>query len=126
MDGKIFMIIVESGPKELDNEALEIRTLFVAGTGKSGEGGQEYLLSPGSTTLGKSPDCNICLKHPTVSRQHAEICNNGEELTITDLNSLNGTLLNGEPLPPSVPTPLKEQDLLKIGKFELRVAGGER
>ncbi len=122
---KIFKIIVESGPKELNEEALEIRTLFVAGTGKSGDGGQEYALLPGSTILGKSPDCSICLKHPTVSRQHAEICNNEAGLTITDLNSLNGTRLNGEHLPPSSPTPLKEQDLLKIGKYELRVAGGE-
>ena len=127
---RAFKLIVESGPsdyayhaREDDYEPYETRTFFSTGTGRSGLGGCEFLLTSGSNVIGKSPDCPVYLKHPTVSRRHAEIKREGERLTIVDLFSLNGTSLNGETLSPGVVVPLNERDLVTVGKFELRCVG---
>lgn len=41
---------------------------------------------------------DYCLESDTVSRYHAKITKEGEEIYLTDLNSTNGTFINDEPL----------------------------
>lgn len=56
-----------------------------------------------------------------VSRQHAQITGNQTDgYMITDLDSSNGTYLNGERLKPNTPTPLKNTDQVLLGQLELR------
>jgi ABC transport system ATP-binding/permease protein len=47
-------------------------------------------------TLGRAPDCDIYLQHPTVSRLHAEIRRAGSSMEVVDRDSNNGTYVNGE------------------------------
>ncbi|GIW12110.1 MAG: ABC transporter ATP-binding protein [Dehalococcoidia bacterium] len=78
---------------------------------------------PDSTLLiGRDPSCPLCLADPTVSRQHARIERRGEHLLLTDLGSGNGTRLNGTPLPPWTPTPLRPGDTVTIGCYQLELA----
>ena len=119
--GNVYSLRVITGPREISEDSLEIRTLFVAGIGKSCDDTQDFPVPPGTSLLGKSPDCSICLKHPTVSRRHAELRNEGELLSITDLDSLNGTIVNGEPISPGAAKPLQPGDTVVIGKYELKV-----
>jgi ABC-type multidrug transport system ATPase subunit/predicted component of type VI protein secretion system/ABC-type multidrug transport system permease subunit len=77
---------------------------------------------PESTLLiGREPSCPLCLADPTVSRQHARIERRGEDLLLTDLGSGNGTRLNGTPLPPWTPTPLRPGDTITIGGYQLEL-----
>ena len=48
--------------------------------------------------IGRQPGLLIRLVHTTVSLLHAELRLSGEELTLTDLNSRNGTFINGRRL----------------------------
>jgi predicted component of type VI protein secretion system len=50
----------------------------------------------GETLLGRSPYCSIVLNDPLVSRQHAALHMTSEGLSIEDLDSRNGTRVNGE------------------------------
>ncbi len=50
-----------------------------------------------------------------VSRRHALLRFNGGTWTITDLNTTNGTFVNGARLSPNVPTPLYDQAKLRLG-----------
>ena len=51
---------------------------------------------------------------PTVSRKHAQLFWDGEKLIIlTDLDSTNGTFVNGKKL--KTPTPLNQLDVVKVG-----------
>jgi hypothetical protein len=52
-------------------------------------------LSPGGFRLGRHPDCHFVVPTPGASRQHAEIRLQDQVWTITDLNSGNGTYVNG-------------------------------
>ena len=67
----------------------------------------------GPVIVGRSPSSDICINEPFVSASHARFSLQGPALIIEDLNSLNGTLVNGRQLvdrpPPQLrrPTPLR-------------------
>ena len=56
-----------------------------------------------------------------VSRIHAAIERSGAFLTLTDLNSSNGTCLNGHRLPPNEAYPLREGDELHLGRMVVHI-----
>jgi pSer/pThr/pTyr-binding forkhead associated (FHA) protein len=47
-------------------------------------------------TVGRSPDNDIVIDDPTVSRQHARITFDGNQFYVEDLNSTSGTKINGK------------------------------
>lgn len=51
-----------------------------------------------SLVMGRSLDSDIAVVSPHVSRQHARLELEGDVLTLEDLGSSNGTLINGRPL----------------------------
>jgi len=82
---------------------------------------QKFLLSHDLVTIGRSPDNSLVLSSDlTVSRHHAQISQENNSYVFTDLNSSDGTYLNGIKLSPHTPQPLAENDLISIGNFELR------
>jgi len=65
-------------------------------------------------TIGRDPGCNIVLAHDDrVSRQHAQLQVGGGQVVVTDLNSRNGTFVNGARL--AGPHPLGPGDVLTVG-----------
>ncbi|MDB4640589.1 SpoIIE family protein phosphatase [Pirellulaceae bacterium] len=63
---------------------------------KSGNSvGSEFELLDGSTQLGRHPSCELIVQDSAVSRRHAKIESEGGDCFITDLQSRNGTQLNG-------------------------------
>ncbi|MEN9740540.1 MAG: hypothetical protein RLZ72_806 [Actinomycetota bacterium] len=58
--------------------------------------GARFLLDSDITVAGRHPDADIFLDDVTVSRRHAEILRDGTSFSIRDLDSLNGTYLDGE------------------------------
>jgi hypothetical protein len=56
-----------------------------------------------------------------VSRRHARLLRDGKEVYLMDLNSTNGTQLNGEPLPSSVEKRLRDGDELSLGRLRVYV-----
>lgn len=57
---------------------------------------QEFILNKPLVTLGRATTNDIVLAEGRVSRNHAQVCCSGEEITITDLNSSNGVVVNGQ------------------------------
>lgn len=56
-----------------------------------------------------------------VSRRHAQVTVDDNQVFITDTESANGTFLNGETLNPNQDYPLRHGDRLRLGKLELKV-----
>jgi pSer/pThr/pTyr-binding forkhead associated (FHA) protein len=46
--------------------------------------------------IGRAPLNQIVIDHPTVSAQHAALLRTGDSYSIKDLNSTNGTQINGD------------------------------
>lgn len=61
-------------------------------------GDHEVELAEGETLIGRSPKCEIVLDDPLVSRTHARLVVNRGAVTVEDLKSANGVLVNGEAL----------------------------
>jgi adenylate cyclase len=58
-------------------------------------GGDPIALIPPETLLGRSPACDVCLRFPTVSGKHCKLTWRDGYWFVTDLNSSNGTSVNG-------------------------------
>ncbi len=87
-----------------------------------GEAPRSVALSGERTLVGRSPDADVQLDDEAVSWNHLEIERRGEVLMATDLDSRNGTALNGEPL--ERPRRLHNGDTLIVGDHRLEVATG--
>ena len=78
----------------------------------------------GRTALGCAPDNNIVLNFPDISGQHAFIHvrkkGDANKVWISDQDSMNGTMLNGEDICTDKPT-LSSGDVVTIGDVEMRV-----
>ena len=70
-------------------------------------------------TLGRAPDNHIILPDTCVSSYHARLDRRDGEWWLTDLDSRNGTMLNGVPITKSVP--LADGDVIGVGQVELRL-----
>jgi pSer/pThr/pTyr-binding forkhead associated (FHA) protein len=57
-----------------------------------------------------------------VSRHHATLLVNEGVLVVQDMNSRNGTFINGERMPSGQTRPLNPGDELKVGKIALHIA----
>ena len=58
--------------------------------------GQTFYVDEPVVSIGRLGSNDLCLEDPFVSRHHCVIRNEGDEYLIEDLNSVNGTYLNGE------------------------------
>lgn len=58
---------------------------------------QAYELATPVTVLGRGTDCDLRLVDPGVSRHHAELRFEGEQVVLEDLGSTNGTVVDGQP-----------------------------
>lgn len=68
-------------------------------------------------TIGRSESSGFCIPDKKVSRRHAEIVSDGENIFITDLSSRTGTRVNGRPIQQR--TPLCIGDTIQIGETDL-------
>ncbi|GGC54092.1 hypothetical protein GCM10011410_03030 [Hoyosella rhizosphaerae] len=70
--------------------------------------------------IGASSECDLIINVPTVSRRHAHLTPAGDSITVTDLNSTNGTYVRGKKL--TGPHKLSDGDeVVLAGEVSLRV-----
>ncbi|MDI3481721.1 MAG: hypothetical protein PWQ97_1376 [Tepidanaerobacteraceae bacterium] len=76
------------------------------------EDGREYPLFP-VNTVGRASDSDIVIEDPFLSSKHALITRRGRSMLIQDLNSTNGTFVNGKRI--KKPYRLRENDEVVLG-----------
>jgi Nif-specific regulatory protein len=89
-----------------------MRAKLVISSGKNA--GEIYELGEGETIVGRELSSRIRLNDASVSRRHCSIEKRGETFFISDLDSLNGTLVNGNA---AKETPLRSGDRIVAGDF---------
>jgi len=74
-------------------------------------------LMPGSLTIGRAPPSTLLLETPEVSRAHCRIDVDGDDVSVTDLKSTNGTFIDNKRLTGTAPLP--HGALLRVGNYVL-------
>lgn len=75
--------------------------------------GRDFRIEEGKVTLGAATGCQICLDNSFASEQHASLRYADSEYVLTDLDSTNGTFVNGKRISRIA---LKDGDRIKIGE----------
>lgn len=84
-------------------------------------GDRAFVLVDGNNLIGRTADCHVVIESPLVSRHHACVKVSAKSVSVEDLGSRNGTLLQGKRLAKA--TPLKDGDLLTVGPALLLYCG---
>lgn len=79
--------------------------------------GRAFAVGSEDLTLGRDGACTISLSDSDVSRQHARIVRTGNSHVLVDMESTNGTKLNGKPVSEAT---LRDGDTLVLGATSLR------
>ena len=90
--------------------------------GSNGSPQHSFPLDHLPIVIGRRTGCDVRLLDTKVSREHARIRRDGAILLVEDLQSLNGTQLNGRDL--AGEQPLQDGDELQIGRIRLRYRAG--
>lgn len=80
-----------------------------------------YALGREVVTLGRAPANTLVIDDSKASGRHAEVWPDGAGYMVVDVGSTNGTLLNGQPLRPQEPQPLRDGDVITIGLTRVTV-----
>jgi pSer/pThr/pTyr-binding forkhead associated (FHA) protein len=78
---------------------------------------KEVQLTKDRTTLGRRPYNDIVIDNLAVSGEHAVIQLAGNEVHLEDLNSTNGTYVNGKAVKKQL---LANNDTIEIGKYKIK------
>ena len=85
----------------------------------SSTGVTEFDLLPGELTVGRSPTCQIAIDSVSVSRAHARVDVSAAGILVHDLQSTNGTFVNGTHV--TEPVPLRDGDAVRFGEIVAHV-----
>lgn len=90
---------------------------------KTGSEAGRRLELGGAVAIGRQ-DGDLVLEDPEVSRRHAVLRREGESIVVEDLDSTNGTFVNGERI--RSPIPIGPGDLVRVGRTTLEIEPDRR
>src|SRR5262249_27077177 len=79
---------------------------------------QRYIVGPAGASVGRTAPADIVLTDSEVSRAHCRLTLENGLLTVTDLNSTNGTFVDGVRI--FAPTAVPVGAILRIGRLSLK------
>jgi hypothetical protein len=81
--------------------------------------GEDFRIREGQNALGSAPDADILLRDAAISGKHASLRYKDQKFFLTDLDSTNGTYLNGgsEAI---AREELKDNDVIRVGDVSLK------
>ncbi|MCL5048186.1 MAG: DUF3662 and FHA domain-containing protein [Firmicutes bacterium] len=74
--------------------------------------GTRVIIEDEPITIGRLPECAVTLNDHNVSRRHAQVFRDGDAIMIADLDSTNGTKVNGQSI---TQVRLNDGDVIMIG-----------
>jgi predicted component of type VI protein secretion system len=95
---------------------MKVQLIVVQGKSE----GRTISLSVPVFRIGRGETCHLRPNSERVSREHAELVVQGDSVTVRDLGSRNGTLVNGKAL--TQPLTLKDRDVVQVGPLSFMVS----
>jgi hypothetical protein len=101
--------------------AVEVKTEFVGGESQPrlvASDGRSFVVADTPIIIGRSPEVEVVVNDTNVSRRHAEVWRTSEGVAIRDLQSTNGTYVNGHRVSA---VSLSPRDDVTIGPLHFRI-----
>jgi FHA domain len=76
-------------------------------------------------SVGRAQNCDVVIRHASISKLHAHFRARPGGFDLTDLESKNHTVVNGERLLPAVASAVTDGDILQFGAIEVQLATAE-
>jgi DNA-binding winged helix-turn-helix (wHTH) protein len=108
--GKGYRFVGPIVPESVDAEHRVASCRLTRGT-------HSFALQNGDNLIGRDPDVHVFLDHPSVSRRHARLSITADRVTLEDLNSRNGTYVDGRGI--TSPTELRDGTVIGVGPITL-------
>lgn len=83
---------------------------------------REVVLATERVTIGRRPDNDIVIDDLAISGEHAVIVTLNNDSFLEDLNSTNGTQVNGQPVRKHF---LQDEDVIRLAQFRIRYIVGD-
>ncbi|GAB3539196.1 hypothetical protein GCM10027343_06260 [Noviherbaspirillum agri] len=77
----------------------------------------EFLVEEGTISIGRAPYNKLVIEDPAISGEHAAITFVQGEMILEDMDSTNGTQVNGQPVKKHF---LQDGDLVALGRYTVR------
>ena len=90
---------------------------------KGPEEGERFYIEGPRLTIGRDPRSDLFLNDVTVSRRHAVVVRSGDEVSVEDAGSLNGTYVNGVCVDRAL---LSSGDVVQVGMFQMVFLAGPK
>lgn len=108
----------EAAKAAVSEEAPQRATLVVQ---RGPNAGTRFEIAGDRVTIGRHPDSDFFLDDVTVSRRHSEVRRVGDQYSLKDVGSLNGTYVNGERVEEAT---LSNGDEFRVGKYVITFLRG--
>ena len=106
---------------DLKAGVVEVKTEFVGGESQPRlivSDGRSFAVGDVPLVIGRSPDAAVVVNDSNVSRQHAEVWRTAEGVAVRDLQSTNGTYVNGHRISA---VSLSPRDDVTVGTLHFRI-----
>ncbi len=106
---------------DLKTGKLAVTTEFVGGESQPrliANDGRSFNIGDRPLVIGRSPDVDVVINDTNVSRRHAEVWKTGEGVAVRDLQSTNGTFVNGHRI---AAVSLSPRDDVTVGALHMRI-----
>jgi hypothetical protein len=100
---------------------LAVKTEFVGGESQPrliADDGRTFNIGDRPLVIGRSPDVDVVINDTNVSRRHAEVWRTNEGVAVRDLESTNGTFVNGHRI---TAVSLSPRDDVTVATLHLRI-----
>lgn len=84
---------------------------------------REIRLTKDRITIGRAPHNDIVIDNRAISAEHAVIVTSATDSYLEDLNSTNGTQINGQPIRKHY---LQDGDVIELARYRIRYVAGEK
>jgi Protein of unknown function (DUF3662)/FHA domain len=106
---------------DLKSGNLAVTTEFVGGESQPrliSDDGRSFVIGDRPLVIGRSPDIDVVINDTNVSRRHAEVWRTNDGVAVRDLDSTNGTYVNGHRISA---VSLSPRDDITVGALHLRI-----
>lgn len=87
---------------------------------------QEFFLEEGESIVGRGEECKLKFDDKVISRNHMKLLKSGDDVWVMDMNSKNGTRLDGVKIQPSRQVPVRVGQEIQIGHVVLKIQISEQ